>query len=78
MREMITVNENTKLKDILAAYPWLPEELIRRDARFKKINSPLVRGLIQRFTVADAAKYTGYDAELLLSEFRKLIEAREE
>ena len=78
MREMITVNENTKLKDILAAYPWLPEELIRRDARLKKINSPLVRGLIQRFTVADAAKYTGYDAELLLSEFRKLIEAREE
>lgn len=78
MQEIMTVNENTKLKDILAAYPWLPEELIRRDARFKKINSPLVRGLIQRFTVADAAKYTGYDAELLLSEFRKLIEAREE
>ena len=78
MREMITVNENTKLKDILAAYPWLPEELIRRDARFKKINSPLIRGLIQRFTVADAAKYAGYDAELLLNEFHKLIAAREE
>ena len=78
MQEIMTVDKNTKLKDILAAYPWLPVELIRRDARFKKINSPLVRGLIQRFTVADAAKYTGYDAELLLSEFRKLIEAREE
>ena len=78
MLEMMKVDENTKLKDILAAYPWLPEELIRRDARFRKINSPLVRGLIQRFTVADAAKYAGYDAELLLNEFHKLIAAREE
>ena len=78
MQEIMTVDENTKLKDILAAYPWLPEELIRRDAAFKKINSPLIRGLIQRFTVADAAKYTGYDAKLLLDEFHKLIAEREE
>ena len=78
MREIITVDESTRLKDVLAAYPWLPEELIRRDTRFRKINSPLIRGLIQRFTVADAAKYAGYDAELLLSEFHKLIAEREE
>ena len=78
MQEMVKVEETTKLKDILAAYHWLPEELIRRDAALKKINSPLIRGLIQRFTVADAAKYTGYDAQLLLDEFHKLIAAREE
>ena len=22
------INENTRLKDILAAYPWLPDELL--------------------------------------------------
>lgn len=77
MLEKIAVNENTRLTEILAAYPWLPEELIRRDERFKKLNSPLVRTLIKRFTVADAAKYAGYPVDVLLNELAGLIAQRE-
>ena len=50
------INENTRLKDILAAYPWLPEALIQIDGRFKLINNPIGKMLIRTATVEDAAK----------------------
>lgn len=77
MQEKITVTPDTRLSDVLTAYPWLPEALIARDPAFKKINSPLIRTLIKRSTVADAAKYTGHSAELLIDQLRQLVESRE-
>lgn len=78
MQEIITVDENTRLKEILDAYPWLPDELVRRDERFKRIKSPLAKPMINHFTVADAARYAGYPAEELLRQFHQLVAQREE
>ena len=77
MVQKITVTPETKLSDVLAAYPWLPEALIARDQRFKKINSPVMRALIKRSTVADAGKFAGYSPERLIDELNRLVEARE-
>ena len=71
------INEKTKLKDILAAYPWLPEALIQMDERFKIINNPIGRLLIRTATVGDAAQKAGYPASQVLDELQKLIAKHE-
>ncbi len=67
------INEQTKLKDILAAYPWLPEALIQIDSRFGIINNPIGKLLIRTATVGDAAKKAGYPVGQVLDELQKLI-----
>ena len=78
MEAKINVTEETRLADILAAYPWLPDALIRLDDRFKAVKSPLVQALIRRATVADAAKRTGYAAEDIIKMLNDLVALREE
>lgn len=67
------INEKTKLKDILAAYPWLPDTLVQMDDRFKIINNPIGKLLIRTATVSDAAKKAGYPVDQVLDELQKLI-----
>ena len=68
------INEQTKLKDILAAYPWLPDTLVQIDSRFKIINNPIGKLLIRTATVEDAAQKAGYPTDQVLEELNKLIE----
>ena len=71
------INVQTKLRDILAAYPWLPDTLIQMDSRFRIINNPVGKLLIRTATVEDAAKKAGYPADQMLKELNKLIERHE-
>ena len=69
--------ENTKLKDILAAYPWLPDTLVQLDGRFKIINNPIGKMLIRTASLGDACKKAGYPADKVIEELKKLIAAHE-
>ena len=71
------INENTRLKDILDAYPWLPEALIQIDGRFRIINNPIGKMLIRTACVKDAAQKAGYPVDRVLEELKKLIAAHE-
>ena len=70
-------NENTKLADILAAYPWLPEAAAKLDKRLEIINSPLVKMFIRRATLADASKRSGYPLDDMIRQLKKLIDEHE-
>ena len=74
---MMIFTPETKLKDILAAYPWLPDTLAQMDERLKVVKSPLVKALIQRATIQDASKRSGYPVEQIISELQKVIAAHE-
>ncbi len=71
------INEQTKLRDILNAYPWLPDTLVQIDRRFKIIDNPIGKMMIRTATVADAAKKAGYPADRVIQELQKLIEKHE-
>lgn len=71
------LNANTRLKDILAAYPWLPDTLVKIDSRFGIINNPVGKLLIRTATVGDACKKAGYSADAALEELKKLIHEHE-
>lgn len=53
------LTKDTRLKDILAAYPWLIDEAVKVDGRFRALRSPLGKLLIRRATVAEAAEKVG-------------------
>lgn len=53
------INRNTKLNDILIKYPWLPDELIKLDSRFKIIKTPIGKMMLKNATIADAVQKTG-------------------
>ena len=59
-------NDQTKLTEILAQYPWLPEELIKLDSRFKIVNTPIGKMMIKNATLADLSEKAGLSTYLLL------------
>ena len=75
------INENTKLTDILAAYPWLLDELARTEPRAKPflamMNTPLAKAALKKATVADAARYLKRPAGRLLSRLEAVIRTYE-
>ena len=70
-------NENSRISDILDAYPWLVQVLPDYDPRLKSLSNPAVRALTRKYTVTDVSKFTGYTAEKLLDKLRRLIAEHE-
>ena len=65
-------NSQTKLTDILAEYPWLPEELIKLDSRFKIVNTPIGKMMIKNATLADLSEKAGLSTDELLQKLREM------
>lgn len=73
MEPKINITLQTPVRDIMAAYPWLKDEAVKIDERFKLLDSPLVKLLIQKATVADAGKYAGFPPETIIAEIGKMV-----
>ena len=67
------INRNTKLNDILIKYPWLPDELIKMDGRFKIIKTPIGKMMLKNATIADAVQKTGLQEDVLVTKMKKII-----
>ena len=67
-------NSQTKLTDILAEYPWLPEELIKLDSRFKIVNTPIGKMMIKNATLADLSEKAGLSTDELLQKLREMVD----
>ena len=65
--------KNIKLSEILAKYPWLPDELSKLDSRFNIIKTPVGKMMLKNATLADAAKKVGLSEDKIVSELQKLI-----
>ncbi len=67
-------NINTKLTDILAKYPWLPDELVKMDSRFQIIKTPVGKMMMKNATVKDACEKTGMSEQDLFAQLQKMIQ----
>ena len=57
----------------MAEYPWLPDELIKLDRRFKIIKTPIGKMMLKNATIADAVQKTGLQEDVLVTELKKII-----
>lgn len=69
------ITKETKVADIMAEYPWLKDELIKADDKFKKLNSPMAKIILKKATLADVSKRTGIDVETLIPKLEEFIAA---
>ena len=70
----MVLSKDTKLKDLLAAYPWLIDEAVEIDRRLGVLRSPLGRALIRRADIAEAARRMGVTSEEVIGKVEELIE----
>ena len=69
----MNLTANTKLKDLLAAYPWLIDEAVKIDGRFRILRSPFARGLIAKADISEVSRRTGADTEEIIGRIEEMI-----
>ena len=68
------INENTKLIEILNAYPWLEDEVVKLDEQFKIIKTPFGKMMAKKLTVKDACEMGKVSMEDLMNQLNQMIE----
>ena len=68
------LNRDTKLKDIVSAYPSLKTRLAEINPKFSLLNSPIGKVMIGKVTLSDMSQRSGMDMNSLIDGIRKLIE----
>ncbi len=67
------ITENTKLSEILNTYPDIKNELTTISDRFKMINSPIGKIMIQKATVKEMAGKAALTTEEIIAGLESLI-----
>ncbi|MDO5063137.1 MAG: PAS domain-containing protein [Peptostreptococcaceae bacterium] len=70
------LNENTRLEDLLKAYPELKQELPKINPAFSRLNTPLARVLIPKATVKIMSEKSGMPLDELLQKLKNYIGER--
>ena len=72
------INGDTRLRDLLAAHPWLKDALPQVNEKFALLNSPLARVMIPKATVRMMAERSGMNLDELSRRISELISAHGE
>ena len=67
------INRETKLADLIAQYPWLKEEIVKVNEKFKMLNSPLGKIMLGKATITEMSKKSGMEAEAIIAGISELI-----
>ena len=70
---MSTITAETRLSDLIAQYPWLKEEMVKVNEKFKMLSSPVGKLMMGKATIAEMSKRSGMDADILISRINELI-----
>ncbi len=71
------LTQETRLQDLVDAYPWLIDYGIARDSRLKIAKTAIGRAMIRRSNIADASRLSGYPVDEILAALRQVIEEHE-
>lgn len=71
------LTNKTKLKDLLTEYPWLKEEIVKINHKFKLLNTPLAKVMFEKADLTLMSKKSGIEINVLIEELQKLIASRE-
>lgn len=71
------ITKDTKVKDIVAAYPWLIDEAIKISDKLKVLKTPLGKMMMAKATIEDASKKSGIEVDEIIRKINEMIEGRE-
>ena len=70
----MTITRETKLKDLLAEYPWLKDELSKVNEKFKMLSTPMGKIMLGKADIAEMSKKSGMDEAQIISKLTELIQ----
>ena len=70
---IMEINKETKLADLIAQYPWLKEEIVKVNEKFKMLNSPIGKIMMGKATIAEMSKKSGMEEGLIINKLQELI-----
>ena len=70
----MTITRETKLRDLLAEYPWLKDELSKVNEKFKMLSTPMGKIMLGKADIAEMSKKSGMDKEQIISKLNELIQ----
>ncbi len=74
MSKPIPITPQTKVAELLDAYPWLEAKLLSAVPSFEKLNNPVLRKTVARVaTLENAAMMAGVPVEKLIAALRKFV-----
>ena len=73
---MMKLTRDTKVADVFKEYPWLKDELIKMDDKFKMLDSPMAALVLKKATLQDASGKVGLSIDEMSEQLEKMIKAR--
>ena len=67
------IAKETKLADLLTEYPWLKEEMVKVNEKFKMLSSSVGKLMMGKATIAEMSKRSGMDDDTIISRINELI-----
>jgi len=74
MHSMLNLNVDTKLSEILKEYPWIIQEAVKIDERFKVLNNPVGKLFIKNSTIRGLSEKAGLNPGEIIDKIREMIQ----
>ena len=70
----MNITKETKLKELLTEYPWLKDEIVKVNDKFRMLNTPMGKIMLGKADISEMSKKSGMDAEQIISKLTELIQ----
>ena len=71
---MVEITPETKLMDLLKQYPFLKDELPKRNKKFKMLKTPMAKVMMRNADVSEMSRRSGMSTEDIISMLKDIIE----
>lgn len=69
----MNIAADTKLSEIMKEYPWLLDEAVKMNERFKILNNPIGKMFIAQSTIQGLSEKSGLSVEELITNIESMI-----
>lgn len=67
------LTSKTKLQDLLNEYPWLKDEIIKVNDKFKLLHTPLAKVMLGKADLSMMSEKAEMDVDVLITKLKELI-----
>ena len=69
----MNITKETMLKELLTEYPWLKDEIVKVNDKFRMLNTPMGKIMLGKADIAEMSKKSAMDADTIISKLTELI-----
>ena len=67
------ITNKTKLKDLLSEYPWLKEEIVSINDKFRLLHTPLAKVMLGKADIKMMSEKVGMPEDVLIQKLAGII-----